>query len=105
MKEPNIEGVANHGVPASGGGARESAVEAKDRGMCGPGIEPRNPFFRGADVLNPGGRQHARRRHRETTRGPARSETPCTHRSSLRENRESSLFSAAMVRRNASGRP
>jgi hypothetical protein len=65
MKEPNIEGVATHDVPAFGGRARESAAEAKDRGMCRPGIEPCNAYIQYADAVKRGGRQHARRRFRK----------------------------------------
>ena len=41
MKESYVEGLAIHDDPESCGGIREDAVEAFDRGTCGPGIEPR----------------------------------------------------------------
>lgn len=46
--------------------------------------------FRGADVVEDGGRQHRARRHGKSCSGPARSETPSTHRITLLGNRESS---------------
>lgn len=51
------------------------------------------------------GRQHVRHRHREMMYGPARSETPCTCGTSLRENREIYELLGAMVRRAALERP
>lgn len=105
MRELHVEGVATHDDPESCADVREDAGEAWDRGKCGPGIEPRNAQIRGADVVNRGGRQHGRHRYREMPTGPARSKTPCTHRTSLRENREISRLSIAMVRWAASGRP
>jgi hypothetical protein len=88
MREPHVEGVATHDDPEPCIGAREGAGEAWDRGMCGPGIEPRNHAAQGADAVNVGGRQHAESRKREALDGPARSKTPSTYRTSLRENRE-----------------
>jgi hypothetical protein len=105
MKELHVEGVATHDDPESCAGVREDAGEAWDRGTCGPGIEPRNAPIQGADVVKRGGRQHGRHRYREMPTGPARSETPCTYRTSLRENREISRLPIAMVRWAASGRP
>jgi hypothetical protein len=104
MKEPDIEGIATHDVPESCMRTREGADEAFDRGTCGPGIEPRNSTFQGADAVNPGGRQHVAHRYREMLDGPARSETPCTYGTSLHENREISGLPGVMVRRDASGR-
>lgn len=105
MKEPHIEGVATHDDPEPCTGVHEDVGEAWDRGTCGPGIEPRNASFQGADAVVRSGRQHGRRRYREMPIGPARSETPCTYGISLRENREISRPPIAMVRWAASGRP
>lgn len=88
MRELYIEGVATHDDPESCAGIREGAGEALDRGTCRPGIEPRNQDFQGADAVMRSGRQHAPNREREARCGPARSKTPCMHRTSLRENRE-----------------
>jgi hypothetical protein len=104
MRESHVEGVANHDDPEPCIGAREGAGEAWDRGTYGLGIEPRNALLRGADAVIRGGRQHDRRRHRETPVNPARSKTPCTYGTSLRENRENSGTPTAMVRWAASGR-
>jgi hypothetical protein len=104
MREPYVEGVATHDDPEPCTGVREDAGEACDRGTCGPGIEPRNSTFQGADAVNPGGRQHVAHRYREMLDGPARSETPCTYGTSLHENREISGLPSVMARRAASGR-
>ena len=104
MKELHVEGVATHDDPESCVGAREDDGEAFDRGTCGLSIEPRNHMVRGADAVNPGGRQHGARRHRETRPDPARSETSCTYGTFLCENRETWEPLDAMVRRAASGR-
>lgn len=105
MKELHVEGVATHDDPESCIGAREDAGEAFDRGTCGPGIEPRNQAIQGADAVIRGGRQHVRYRQREVVGDPARSQTPCTHGTSLRENREVFELLGVVVRRDASGRP
>lgn len=105
MREPHVEGVATHDGPRSCVVAREGVGEASDRGTCGPGIEPRNAQIQGADAVIRSGRQNARCRQRETSSGPARSETPCTYGTSLRENREICEPLGVMVRRAASGRP
>jgi RNA-directed DNA polymerase len=105
MEESHVEGVAIHDGPRSCVVAREGAGEAFDRGTCGPGIEPRNAQIQGADAVIRGGRQHVRHRQREMSHGPARSETPCTHGTSLRENREICGLLGAVARRAASGRP
>lgn len=104
MKESHVEGVATHDGPESCVVAREGGDEAFDRGTCGPGIEPRNSQSRGADAVIRGGRQHERHRQREMSFGPARSETPCTYGTSLRENREICGPLGEMVRQAASGR-
>lgn len=105
MEESHVEGVAIHDGPRSCAAAREGVGEASDRGTCGPGIEPRNAPSQGADAVIRGGRQHVRRRQRETSNGPARSETPCTFGTSLCENREICGLLGAMAYRAASGRP
>ena len=105
MKELHVEGVATHDDPEPCIGAREGTGEAWDRGTCGPGIEPRNQAFQGADAVIRSGRQHARRRKREETSGPARSKTPSTYGTSLHENREISGPPDVIVRRAASERP
>jgi hypothetical protein len=105
MKELHVEGVATHDDPESCAGTREGDGEAFDRGTCGLGIEPRNHVLRGADAVKSGGRHHERHRHREMPGGPARSETPSTHGTSLHGNREICEPLGAMARWAASGRP
>ncbi len=92
MRELHVEGVATHDDPESCVGAREGAGEALDRGTCGPGIEPRNQAIQGADAVIRSGRQHAPNREREARCGPARSKTPSTYGTSMRENREISVI-------------
>jgi hypothetical protein len=106
MRELYIEGVAIHDDPESCAGTREGAGEASDRGTCRLGIEPRNHRLQGADVVIRGGKQHVPNREREARCGPARSETPCMHGTSLRENREVSGAPPAQAWQEAvSGRP
>ena len=89
MKEPHIEGPATHDDPESCVGAREGAGEALTGARCGQGIEPRNQ-------VTPGCRRRSaeaegntvRSRNREAADGPARSKTPRTRGTFLRENRE-----------------
>jgi len=45
-------------------------------------------LLQGADAVIRSGRQHAPNREREARCGPARSKTPSTYGTSLRENRE-----------------
>ena len=105
MEESSVEGVATHDDPESCAGTREGTGEAFDRGTYGPGIEPRNAYIQGADAVNRGGRQHVQHRYREMPGGSARSKTPSTYGTSLRENREICEPLGAMLRRAASGRP
>lgn len=88
MREFNIEGVAIHGGPESCVGVREGVGEALTGVHVGWAIEPRNPWFRGADVVAKGGRQHRRQRYRELSSDPARSVNLCMCGSSIRENGE-----------------
>jgi RNA-directed DNA polymerase len=105
MRESHVEGVATHDGPRSCAATREGVGEASDRGTCGPGIEPRNAQIQDADAVKRCGRPHVRHRQREMTHGPARSETPCTYGTSLRENREICVLLGAVALRAASGRP
>jgi len=88
MKEPYVEGVANHDGPESCDRTPRGDGRSVDRGTRGQGIEPRNQRIRGADVVKRGGRQHAHRRPRKAVGDLARSETPRTRGIFLRENRE-----------------
>src|ERR1017187_1613142 len=88
MKELYIEGVATHDDPESCVGARKGAGEALTGARAGRDIEPRNHNFRGADAASRSGRPHRQQRHPKLLADPARSETPCMHGTSMRENRE-----------------
>ena len=70
MKEPYIEGVADHDDPESCGGDRKGVGEALTGARAGRAIEPRNPALRGADAVDRSGRQHHRSRYRELRVGP-----------------------------------
>ena len=88
MREPYIEGVAIHGGPESCAGVREGVGEALAGVRVGWVMEPRNCRVQGADALKLGGRPCLRRRYRESSWDPARSEDLGTHGISMRENRE-----------------
>jgi len=104
MKEPHIEGVANHGGPESGAVAREGGGEARTGVRTGRVFSREIIILRGADAVVGSGRQHDTVRYREHRAGPARSETPRMHGISKRENREISRVLVAVARRDASGR-
>jgi hypothetical protein len=67
---------------------REGAAKRWTGVRAGWAIEPRNKRVRGADVVELGGRQHRRRRYRESSTDPARSEYLCMYGIFMRENRE-----------------
>ena len=89
MEEPYTEGLASHGGPESCVGAGDRAGEALTGEGAGRTLsrEIHDPL-RGADVVEVGGRPYPTRRYRKAQRDPARSETPCTHRSTAFGNRE-----------------
>src|SRR5713226_309610 len=89
MKESHGEGVATHTGPESCATVREDGREALTGGGAGRVFSRERTLLRDADAVEPSGRPHPRRRYRETLWSPARSETPCTHRHTSRENRES----------------
>jgi hypothetical protein len=86
MKESYGDGVATHTGPESCAGVREGEREALTGGGAGRVFSRERTSLRDADAVEEGGRPHP---YRETLRSPARSETPCTHRHTSRENRES----------------
>jgi hypothetical protein len=67
---------------------REGAAKRWTGVRAGWAIEPRNKRVRGADAVELGGRQHRRRRYRESSTDPARSENLCMCGIFMRENRE-----------------
>lgn len=89
MKESDSEGVAIHADPESCAGGREGVGEALT-GACAGWVLSReiHESLRGADAVESGGRPHREGRHREALSDPARSQTPCTRRTSPHGNRE-----------------
>lgn len=88
MKEPYIEGIANHDGPESCATTRKGGREALTVARAGWVSSRENGLLQGADAVIPCGRQHPIWRHGEPEGDPARSQTPCTHGISLRGNRE-----------------
>ena len=99
MKVLYIEGLANHIGPESCIGVRKGAGEALTGGRagwvlsCEINAPPRGGLLRGADAVEKDGRQHSGRRPGETSRDPARSETPRMYARTLLGNREIPLAS------------
>jgi RNA-directed DNA polymerase len=89
MKESHGEGLANHTGPEScmgtGNGVNEALTGVRAGWVLSPEIKGNTP---GADGLLLLGKQHCPHRYGEGWAGPAGSETPCMHGSSLRGNRE-----------------
>src|SRR5271157_1894856 len=88
MKESYVEGLATHDGPESCGVARKGGVEALTGVRAGRVWSRERSFLRDADAVGESGRPHPVCRYREIRRGPARSETPCTHGNTSRGNRE-----------------
>jgi hypothetical protein len=90
MKEPYIEGLANHNGPELGAGVRGGTCEAMIGVRTGGILCRENLSIQGADVVTLCGRQHGHAQHSEscpTLRGqrpPACVETPCVRTESLR---------------------
>ena len=97
MKESYGEGLASHTDPESCGAARKDRVEALTGARAGRVFSRERSSLRGADAVRRSGRLHSARRHRETRRDPARSETPGTYGSTSHENREIHWSPAAMA--------
>ena len=97
MKESYGEGLATHTDPESCGAACEGHVEALTGVGAGRVFSRETHILQGADAVRSSGRLHPRRRHRETRRDPARSETPCTYGDTSHENREIHWSPAAMA--------
>ena len=105
MKEPHVEGVANHDDPESCVGAREGDGEALTGARAGRVLSREINEFGVPTLLSEAEGNTAMRRHREARSDPARSETPCTHGTFLRGNREIPCRPRQMAPRAASGRP
>lgn len=107
MEESYVEGVATHDDPESCTDVREDGGEALTGARAGR-VLSREMHFQDADAVIRSGRQHRYRRYRryrETVESPARSQTPCTHGTYLRENREICGPLVALALRAASGKP
>jgi hypothetical protein len=89
MKESYGEGLAAHTGPESCGATREGSGEALTGERTGRVFSRESDLLRDADAVGEGGRPHPGRRHRQTPRSPARSETPGMYGHTSRENRES----------------
>jgi RNA-directed DNA polymerase len=89
MQESYGEGLATHTGPESCVAAREGGREALTGVRAGRVFSRERKLLRDADAVEEGGRPHPERRHRQTLRSPARSETPCMPGHTSRENRES----------------
>ena len=87
MEELYVEGVATHGDPEPCVVVREGGGEALTGARAGRAIEPRNVEF-GVPTLSESGRQHRRRRYRESLADPARSKNQGMYGTFMRENRE-----------------
>jgi RNA-directed DNA polymerase len=89
MQESYGEGLATHTGPESCVGARKGVGEALTGERTDRVFSRETKILRDADAVEVSGRPHPGRRHRETRRSPARSETPCMSGHTSRENRES----------------
>lgn len=87
MKELHAEGLATHSDPESCVGVRKGVGEALTGARAGR-VLSREKSLRDADTVIIAGRQHVGGRQRKSSDGPARSETPRMHGTSMHENRE-----------------
>ena len=88
MKKSYGEGLATHTGPESCGAARKGGVEAWTGERAGRVFSRVRILLRDADAVRRSGRPHPVHRYREVPQSPARSETPCTYRSTSYGNRE-----------------
>jgi RNA-directed DNA polymerase len=100
MEVSYSEGLASHTGPESCVGVRKDTGEALTGVRTGWVLSreihapPRGGLLRGADAVEISGRPYSGRRQGETSRDPARSETPGMYASTSRGNREIPLASA-----------
>src|ERR1700731_1058727 len=97
MKESYESGSATHIGPESCGAAREGGVEALTGERAGRVFSRVRQLLRDADAVRRCGRLHRVHRYREVCQSPARSETPSTHGSTSRGNREIPRLPRAVV--------
>src|ERR1700677_3272663 len=96
MEELYAEGLATHSGPESCVASCEGRGEALTGARAGRAIEPRN-VTSGCPRRTKDGRQHRRRRFREPSGDPARSENHGTSGTFVRENREVPRLPARVV--------
>jgi RNA-directed DNA polymerase len=89
MKESYGEGIASPTGPESCVVVCEDGREALTGVRAGWVFSRETTSLRDADAVEEGGRPHPARRHCETRRSPARSQTPSMPGHTSRENRES----------------
>ena len=88
MQKSYESGLATHIGPESCGAARKGSVEALTGERAGRVFSRVRNLLRDADAVRRSGRLHPVHRYREVQGSPARSETPCTYRSTWYGNRE-----------------
>jgi RNA-directed DNA polymerase len=88
MKKSRDEGIATHIGPESCGVTCEGGDEALTGERMGRVFSRERIVLRDADAVRRSGRHHPAHRYGEVGWGPARSETPCTYRSTSHGNRE-----------------
>jgi hypothetical protein len=88
MKEPHIEGLANHDDRESCASDSNIAREALTAVCTGWVLSPENRLEQGADAVIRSGRQHFICRYCKTDGDPAWSKTPYMYRNCLHGNRE-----------------
>ena len=87
MQKSYESGTATHIGPESCGAARKGSDEALT-GECMGRVYSLRSLLRDADAVRRSGRPYPVHRYREVPQSPARSETPCTYRSTSYGNRE-----------------
>ncbi len=101
MKVSYVEGVANHNGLESCVGVRKNEGKALTEESTGQvlsremhALSRQRQELRDADALGVSGRQHRVHRYRKMHQDPARSQTLCMYRNTLRGNREIPRLSA-----------
>jgi hypothetical protein len=88
MKNSYCNGLATHTDPESCGVTCKGDDEALAGDCAGRVFSRVRNSLRDADAVGESGRPHPVHRYREVHRDPARSQTPCTYRSTSHGNRE-----------------
>jgi hypothetical protein len=88
MKKTYGKELATHTDPESCGVTCKGDDEALTGDCAGRVFSRERHSLRDADAVGESGRPRPRHRYREVPRDPARSQTPCTYRSTSHGNRE-----------------